>query len=230
MNFLEICKKVASDSGTISGVAPTTVVGQTGRLLKIVSYTNDAWQDIQNARNAWKWMQAEFLKPTIANTARYTATAWSITSFADWIIDKPPVFPTSLYLTATGVTDEGPIRFAAWDVWKSMYGRGYHAPGRPSQYSVSPALEFCLGPTPSDVFSVRGEYRTGNSVLALNADTPEMPVRFHELIVRRANELLAGHDEAATAFANSKVQKEHLWWALERDQLPVPTIGSAPLA
>lgn len=232
MNYLQICQKTARDSGTISGTAPSSVTSQSGRLLKVVNFVNDAWQDIQNARNAWLWLRAEFSKDTIAGTARYTATAWGLARFADWIVDHRVSgrYPTSIYLKATGVADEGAISLIGWDDWKAKYGRGSQTNGRPTQYAVSPAMELCLGSVPDAVYVVNGEYRKGNQTLSANADTPEMPDRFHELIVRRALELLAGHDERPIAFADSKVKASEMYFALERDQLPGIAAGREPLA
>lgn len=43
MDYLTLCQKVARESGVVAGVQPATVTSQTGRLLKIVSWVNDAW-------------------------------------------------------------------------------------------------------------------------------------------------------------------------------------------
>lgn len=232
MNFLELAQKVASKSGTISGIAPTTVVGQTGRLGKIVAIVNDAWQQIQNHRNAWKWMRAEFSgKETIADTARYTASAWALTRFRAWIIDDAKGYqPVSLYLQSAGVATEAPIRFIPWEQWRAQYGRGSHDANQPGEYTVSPANELCLGPTPNAVYIVAGEYRKSNQTLSANDDIPEMPADFHDLIWQYALEILAGDDEAPTAFANARTARGPMVYALERDQLPEVVIGCGPLA
>lgn len=239
MNYLQLCQKVARESGTISGTAPSAVTNQTGRLLKIVNYVNDAWLAIQNHRNAWQWMRAEFSdKVTIAGTARYTATGWDLTRFRAWVIDNPATGyqPLSLYKQSEGVSSEGPINFISWQLWRGRYGRGSPATdstyrNQPSEYSVSPALELCLGPIPDAVYVVRGEYRKSAQTLSANDDTPEMPADFHDLIVQYALELLAGHDEAPAAFANSKAAKSVIYANLEREQLPpIDAWAGGPLA
>lgn len=232
MTYLEIVQKMARESGVISGALPTTVVSQTGDLLKLVKFADDAWQAIQNHRNAWKWLRTEFAKPTIVGTARYTATAWSLDRFADWRVDNPATgeYPTSIYVTATGVSDENEIVFIPWELWKSRYARGTQTNNRPNEYSISPAMEFCLGPIPDLVYTVNGEYRKGNQSLSANTDTPEMPARFHDVIVQYGLELFQGHDEAPLAYANAKSRHLMLAHNLERDQLPIPQIGNLPLA
>jgi len=49
MNYLQLCQDTVRESGTISGDAtPSTVTGQSGRLLKVVTWVAKAWQQIQN--------------------------------------------------------------------------------------------------------------------------------------------------------------------------------------
>lgn len=227
MNFLALVQKTGRDSGTVTGSNPASVASQTGWNLQIVNAVLDAWNNIQNEQAAWRWLEGEFEEVTIANTKRYTATGWDITRFSEWIIRPRAV---TMYLTATGVSDEGELGYISWDRWKQLYDRGTQTADRPIHYSISPANEFCLGPVPSAVYTVRGPYRKGNQTLSVNADTPEMPERFHELIVCDALELLAGHDEAPTAVAVAAHKQGPLRSALMRDQLPRIEVGAAPIA
>lgn len=225
--FLQLCQDVARESGTISGTLPTTVVGQTGRLAKIVTWTSTAWKDIQNHRNAWLWMRKEFSGVTIAETARYTPSAWDIDDLANWIVDADA---TSLYLQSSGVSDEGPIRYIPWPAWKARYGRGAQIPNRPTEYTVTPSGEFALGSIPDAAYVVNGEYVMAPQILKNNADVPELPVRFHDIITYKALMLLAGHDEAPTTYADAMSNFNRLMTDLERDQLPQWSMGGGPLA
>lgn len=230
MDYLGICQKVARESGTISGAAPTSVLAQTGRLLKVVAFVNDAWQQIQNQRAQWRWMQGEFSVAATIGTARYTATVWAITSFGEWITDTPEYSPVTLYDPAIGVADEGPLRAITYDQWASLYNRGAQENNRPIRYAISPANEFCLGPIPDKGYVVKGRYRKTNQVLAANTDIPNMPVRFHDLIVYRALQLLGGHDVAPGELSDAVSKALPLMQQLERDQLPTMRMAGGPLA
>jgi hypothetical protein len=232
MNFLALCQMVARESGTISGTLPTSVVNQTGRLAKIVGWTASAWQKIQTDRNAWLWMRQEFTGDTIAGTTRYTPAAWNIDDLARWIIDQVDAgeYPVSLYLTATGVADEGVITYLPWPEWKARYGRGAQDANRPTHYTVTPANELALGPVPNDVYTVRGEYMQLPQTLSANDDVPNLPAQYHEAIAYRALMLLAGHDEAPTTYAEAKSNYDRLMAEVERDFLPQWSIGGGPLA
>lgn len=227
MDFLQIAQMVARESGTVSGNLPSSVANQTGRLLKIVNWTVTAWREIQNARNAWKWMQEDFQNNLVAGTQRYTAASFSISRLAEWITHDDTV---TLYKTSLGPVDERELRFLPWEDFKRMYTRGVQQQNRPLHYSISPAGEFCVGPIPDDAYVVKGEYRKSPQTLVNNGDVPEMPERFHELIAWCALLLLAEHDEANLHIATAMRRKRELMDDLERDQLPQLHIGSGPLA
>jgi hypothetical protein len=227
--FLQLCQSVARDSGTVSGTQPTTVTGQTGRLGKIVQFTVQAWTSIQNARGSWLWMRDEFPATalTVAGTARYTGASWNITDLGEWITEK---HGATIYAQAIGVADECEIAFVDWLTWRRFYDRGAQTNNRPTCYTISPAGEFCLGPAPDAVYVVGGEYRQTAQILAANADTPNLPSRFHDIIKWRALMLLAEFDEAPTAMATAGSNYTRMLGDLERDQLPRITIGGGPLA
>lgn len=237
MNYLQLCQKVARESGTVSGVAPSTVVSQTGRLLKIVNWTDDAWKWVQNEHAAWRWMRKEFSKETTSGTKRYPPAAWSLNDFGHWLTDEiclrgvsRDYYPVSLYLTATGVADEGPIRQIDYSLWRHRYGRGSQTNQRPVSYAISPLNEFCPGPTPDATYTINGEYYRDAQSMSGNTDTPELPTRFHDVIVWRALELLAEFDEAPLAIGAARNKRNIVMSELERDQLETVEIGCGPLA
>lgn len=229
MNFLQLCQRVASDSGTVSGDAkPAAVAGQTGRLGKIVRWTNDAWRDIQNARNGWLWMQEEFENDVLlSGVSTYNAAAMGISArFADWMIEQSDPLKSgfSAYLTATGKDDETPLKFVTWRDFRFVRARGAAAtnPGKPSEFTVMPDLSLRFYPVPDAAYTVSGLYRKSVQELTADADIPEMPERFHSLIVTGALIAYLGTDDEATvqlplwAGLRSNPQR----FALERDQLP----------
>ena len=231
--FLDLCRKMARDSGTISGIQPVSTVGQTGRLLKVVEWVREAWVRIQNDRENWRWMRTEFAADTIPGVAAYSPAAWNIPNLSAWMQDQTAIgyLPTTLYRAADGVADEGEILFVPYERWRARDGRGSQAQNRPTEYSIGPAGEFLLGAIPDDTYTVRGEYYRAPQVFALDADTPVgLPLRFHEIISWRALMLLAEHDEAPAGLATATMNYMDLLRQLERDQLPKPTIGGGPLA
>jgi hypothetical protein len=58
MNFLELCQRVASESG-LSASGPASVVGQNGIHLKVVRWVQRAYNEIQTARPDWNFLFSE---------------------------------------------------------------------------------------------------------------------------------------------------------------------------
>jgi hypothetical protein len=227
-SFLELCQGVARESGTIPGTQPSSVTGQSGRLLKVVHWTAQAWLMIQNHNASWRWMRKEFAKETSIGLGRYTAQAWNIADFAEWSIEKNAV---TLYKQSTGVSDEGQIGYLGYADWKRLYERGGQTNDRPTHWTISPGNEFCLGPKPDAIYMVNGPYRKTPQILAANDDVPECPSRFHDIIKWRGVLLLAEHDEAPPLVI-AAAQRNYLSFlsGLERDQLPQIAVGAEPLA
>ena len=229
---LELAQDLARESGTMSGVVPTAFTGQTGRTLKCVQWTVEAWRRIQNKRDGWFWMEAEFTAPTVSGTAKYdpvTATGWELTRWAMPRHDDSVMRPLSIYLTATGVSDEGEMREIGFREWFRKYGRGSQDNARPSEWAWSPNNQICLGPTPDAVYTVHGLYRKTPQVFADGTETPEMPARFHQAIVWQAAALLQEHDEADWRFVRAHEQLTQIMDDLDRDQLPTMVWGGTPL-
>lgn len=231
--FLLQAQKAARDSGVVSGLnQPLTTANQTGLLGKIVYWTQDAWRQIQNTENAWRWMRGEFTGATIANTPRYTNASWNITNWAEWIGTREDLrdFPYSIYNPVLGLSDETALRQLDFEEWRQTFNRGTQYPQKPSVYAISPAGEFCLGPTPDAIYTVVGPYRQTVQELVNDGDIPAMPARFHDLISYRARLLLAEHDEAGFALETASGEDARLMADLRRDQLPVVVERGSSLA
>ena len=231
-SYLQLCQDVARESGTVSGTNPTAVASQTGRLLKIVEWTAQAYVLIQNLHADWRWMQKTFSGTTSDGAGQYTPASWSIDDHRDWLRDDRVTGyqPHTIYLTATGVSGEGTLREISWQQWRTSYGRGSQTNNYPSEYAISPAGEFSLGPIPDDDYTVSGEYRQAAVVLAADADTPAMPAAFHDIIVWQAIMLLAEFDEAVEQRAAAILKRNALLEDLQRDQLPTVSLGGGPIA
>lgn len=237
--FLELAQQVASESGTMSGTVPNAVTGQTGRLAKIVRWTNQAYRSIQNAHAQWRWLQGRFSGPTVAGQQGYAGTdftdvdsAATITRFAEWVYtgdEREDRF--SLYDPSIGAADETILRFLTWDDFYALRMRGAVSTeqDRPGFFTIAPTNKLLLSKLPDKVYTVRGQYRKSPQELAADGDIPEMPTRFHDLIVDVALEYLGTSDEAVVQIPLWRLRKFQKFSELERDQLPTIRLAG-PLA
>lgn len=234
MNFLALCKATAAQCGTIAGVpALSTVAGASGRVAKLVSAVSDAWIDIQNERTDWLWMGRRFLGTLTISQLEYLPAELdvSLTRVGRWAKDTIGRKTFSIYDNAIGASDEGKITYIPYEQWVDIYDFGTHDAGRPIYWSITPLGKVAFGPSPDKAYKARGEYRLKPQVLALDADTPEMPDEFHRVIVWEAIRLLARNDEAFDAINAAGVEYGRLRNALVNQQTPeISMFGGGPLA
>lgn len=229
MNFLEICRKVANQSGTIAGLPSfTTTAGATGRVSQLVEWVQDAWIDIQNERADWLFMRNDFLAPLTVGKRVYTPVELGITDFGRFIVDGDSR-TMSLFDPEIGEKDEHEIRQVSWFIHREQYGRGFHDANRPSEWTTTPKGELAVGPKPDKAYMLRGEYRRAPQKLKLDADVPIMPEQFHGLIVGEAIRLMARSDENFAQIGERSDNYVRLRRPLVRDQTPEISWGTESL-
>lgn len=233
--FLQLVQDLARESGTLAPSSITTVVSPTNpRLDKLVGWVRKAYTNLQNQHKEWAWLRAETLQTLTASTARYLGPGASpnfgLTRWGSWLEDGDDLLTVSIYDNSIGTEDEGPIRQIDYALWYAKYGRGDHDENRPIEWAISPAQELCLGPTPDAAYKIRFPYIKTPQSLAADADTPEMPSRFHDLVVWEAMRLLQTHDGNFNAKQFYMPEMLEMRSHLEREQLPEIRIGGGPIA
>lgn len=229
--FLSLCADVASNSGA-AGRAPVSVVGQDGRTAKVVNWVRDAWIEVQNMRDDWTFLQGEWSGTLTPGTAVYTDDSFNIERWAKWKGDTRESRPTTIYDPAIGVSEERPLRQIPYDTWRRMYAVGLHDHTRPVHYAFAPNGSICFGPTPDKFYEVRGEYGKAPQVLAKNDDVPDLPARFHRVIVWLAISYMHSHDESPQLMQMTRqLHATPILNQMRRDLLPEVTVDFAsPLA
>lgn len=227
---LELCVDLRQEA-TDSGTGPSAVTGQSGELARFVNWIKNAWVDIQNSREDWIWMRKSFTVQTVASDGEYaytdctdTVTGTAIARWARWYKHE-----FKCYLTSTGVSGEVPLIWLNWDTFRRIYRYGTQNNGQPIHVSQDPTGKFCLGPKPDAIYTVSGDYHIGPQVMTADGDEPEMPSRFHRLIVYEALSRYGGHRAAPEAIMRANAEGGVLRSSLELDQLPDMESG-APLA
>lgn len=221
--YLQLCQDTARDSGTVTGTKPVSVLNQTGRELKVVNFVREAWVQIQNERNDWRWMRKEFSGALIAEAPAYTYASFSITDFGSWVEEKDLI----INLPAIGRADDSKVAWLPFEDWKAQYDFGGQTSNRPQHWTVRPydgAL--LLGPTPAVIYNIRGPYRRATQEMTADADTPDMPAQFHNGVKWKALVLLNSGDEAALPVAYCQDQLTIYTDKLEKAQLDGIDVGA----
>ena len=223
--FLQLCRDAVQESGTIQGeTRPVAVTGQSGRLADFVRWVRDAWIDIQNQRQDWLWMFGEFEAGINSPDSRYDAEAdFGLDRWAAWRThDNDGNSAISLFKTSVGASEEGRLIWREWDDFYQtcLFGANRTRTGRPTHFSVDPSGQLAFWPTPDAAYTVRGLYRKSPQELQANGDLPEMPPRFHKLIVYGALLIGSRYDEALNQYPLWLIEYRKRMSELERDQLP----------
>lgn len=226
MTYLELFQRLHQESG-IAGSTPTTIVGQTGKLAKLVNWVLSAYEDIQNLHpQGWKFLQDDFSFSTTATEQNYTPADAGITAgLSEW---KTDTGSTRIY---SATTDEVELVYHEWDIFRLAYKTGSNrdASGRPSVYSIKYDNSLELWQIPDDVFTVNGEYFMIAQTMDEDADEPLIPSQFQMIIVWRALMFYAADVGADELYAHGRNEYKRLLASLERNQLPRIGYGK-PLA
>lgn len=232
MNFLKIVQALHRES-TDSGTGPETVVSQTGEYARKVAWCADGYTQLQQEMDNWLWLRKSFYVDTVAGDGAYaytdctdTVTAMAIARFARWYQGR---YDWKCYLSSTGVSGEYFLQWLEWEDFRYLYRRGTQTDGQPVHVSSDPTMAFVLGPKPNAVYRVNGDYQKGPQVLALDADEPEMPSRFHALVWLEGLSRYGGNRVAPEAMLRAVEEGGRLRAALELNQLPRFRMGP-PLA
>lgn len=224
MDFLELCQK-AAELGRTVGRAPTAVTGQTGRQAMLVASVAEAWRLVQMAKHNWLFMKGQWTGALTIGQMTYvagdgTGGTWNIPRFGEWIGDYRQHRPTTLYDPATGQADEGAIAQISWERWRRSYDIGVHDALRPHEYCLAPDSSFRVGPKPDKAYVARGEYRKAPQILADDDDVPDVPERFHMIIVYRALMLMAEGDVRVNGVMIARGKFAEMNGQMVRDLLP----------
>lgn len=213
--FLTLCQDLRREAG-ISGSGPTSVVSQSGENARIVNWVNAAWRDIQRKHQEWLWMRAEYSFATTPDDYDYSAAEAGIASrFRRWELNAARVYQTSL-----GVSDQVPLIYMPYEYFRDIYLTGTQTAGRPVCFTVGPGLKLLIGPKPNASYTISGEYYRGVQTLAVDADIPELPEDFHDMIWQGALIKYAFYESAPEVLGSAKGAYRQLMFQLEQNQLP----------
>jgi hypothetical protein len=192
----------------LGGSGPSATTGQTGEMLQVVNWVDDAWQRIQSSRN-WDWL---WEASTVTILATTNTTAGSI--------------PASRYIK-DGCTDSNGVEYAyvPWLQFRREYPTALIAAGAPSVWTIRPDKAFTVNakPTTNKTFNVE-RYKNPTAMTA-DGDTPALPTEHHMLIVWRAVMLYAGHDEANVLYNHAQAEYRKVLSAMGATDSPAVAWG-----
>ena len=216
--FLELSKKLRQYAG-LSGTGPAAVTGQSGMDLKLVDWINSAWYEIQSLHPTWRWMwKNDGLITCVPGQRTYDfgALGFSVN------------FPDRESLRRRVAGDPGTEMWLQWyeyPQFRETFLFGPTRSGIPLAATVDPSGILQLDPVPNAAYEVRFDYHKSPTLLVNSSDEPDLPAKFHDIILYRALMMYAAHDGAPDVFNDAKANYEMWERRLESEQLVAPVQG-----
>jgi len=221
VNFLALVQRLHSETGR-STAAPTTVVAQTGQSLRLVNAVADAWTELQSERD-WRWMRGRTDAALTIGQQTYAGTDLGVaTRFGRWR-KEDSTYSVCLYISGSPNTL---WQATQWDLdtFRQLYIYRTMGQSTPIAWAIDESNNILFGPAPAAAYKVRADYWKEPSTLAADADTPDMPDRFHMLLVWRALQDIAKYDAAAELLAKAEKNAGDMHDKLLFDQARLPTL------
>lgn len=205
-----------------------TAAGDDARLF---AWVNSAWRDIQLMHESWLWRRGAALGQvsSMGTVHNLAAPGFALSDFASWKPESREYKP-SAWRVSDGQQVEVGLKFLPWDEFRTRFVAGVHSSGGLQFWTVAPDGEMWVAPTPDSAHMVRADYIKDVQELLLDADVPQMPSRFHSLIMWKALIEYGGYDAASEVFQRADRNYAMGMPALLQSQLPMRWISARPLA
>lgn len=219
MNFLQLVNRTIQECA-VSGGPITTVEDQTGEFLRIVDWVNQSWLELQLERPNWDFMRSSQLLgggvsfATVAGQPEYQLGTGAGTvgvladDFASWV---PRSFRDQT--TTSGVQDQIPLAWIGYDAWRDGYSMGAQqtVETRPVAIAVGPNNSICVGPWPTSVYTLTGDYYRAPAQMTTNASVPTgLPVQYHMGIVYQAMVFYGEYEEDGALIARAEKRNRRI--------------------
>jgi len=205
----------------IPGTGPTTVIGQTGELARVVDWILTAYEYVQNLHTTWYFLQTDFSFSTVASTQNYTKTTLSLDNLGAWKTDDVRVY--------SAVADETYLIYFPWSDFRFnyLYGSNRTLEGRPTVFTIKPDDSISLWPIPDAVYTVNGEYFKTAQTMTLDASEPLIPTAYQMIITWKALMLYGAYSGDNLAYHHGQNEYQSILKKLELNQLPKMSWGQS---
>lgn len=199
--FLELVQELHDDVGA-AGVAPSSVVSQTGEARRLVRYIRRAEGYIVKLWTRWRFMRGTYSQTTTASSGTLSKPSdckqWDLETF---MLDNEPI-EAVYYYTVRGEYYDTSVE------------------DQPSRIIIMPNGDLRLDPVPdASTYTITADYYKTHTPMTANGDTSPIPAEFHDVIRARAKILYANFEDAPEIKAQGIEILDEMLPRLEDDQL-----------
>lgn len=222
MDFLALAQRLRQEC-RVSGSGPVAVTGQNAEMTRILTWTAEAWLEIQRSNDYWRFMRASAQCATVNAQPTYSPTAdFGLTDFGRWALNYDNGDTFRNYDTAAGTGSEVPMWPMSYDQWRDTYqfGATRTTYSRPVKLAVAPDNSLACGPVPSAGYTLLGDYYRQPVQLTLATDIPAMPEQFHMAIVYLGMQYYGASEAAPEIYDAGLIRYEKIFRQLTKHQAP----------
>lgn len=229
MTQLQLVQQLWRESA-YEGDPPSTVAGSARRQKDVVRWINDAWKEIQEEYENWLWMRHTVSYTTSVSEVLLSMLGVDVdthpkTGWARWKIDYRIGRESGFLIQDPNVSDPdsttGPLYYVPWLDYRNIYYKRPLQSGRPSRFTITEGGNIQLLSSPDKQYKLFADYYhqpwifTGDGT-----EYPDLPDRFHEMIVWKALMAYANAEDANERFQYATGKYNNYMYALRRDYLP----------
>lgn len=223
MNFLSLSQRLIQEAG-VSGTLSTTA-NATGEFLRITSWINSAWNDLQTRHDDWWWLRSSVLVGGGASYVPAAGIAYTplgtgpgTVGVTEAVLGKWAINSFRCNTTTVTFLDETYLDPIEFDEWRDsyMYGANRSVQTRPVAIAIGPNKQLCVGPPSNGLYTVTGDYFRAPTQMTADTDTPTgLPAQFHMAIVYNAMMMYAGYEAASEVYQRGEAGYKRMMAELE---------------
>ena len=213
MTYLELVRRLARGVGA-SGTIQSLQAAE-GEAKRLADWVNQAWLEIQLARDTWSWRLNEFEVSVPAGTS--VVNTATVTDFY-----KP--LNGFIYGKFSNTSTWLPLQFVDFQTWQSYVRSRQASHGQPTNYTQRFDRNIELYPIPNQNYAVRGLYVRKPQRLVNDFDEPILPEEYHQLIVYQAMMLYAQYEAAPEIFQAGVQGYNRLYNRMVNSETPVVSL------
>jgi|SRR3989339_828167 len=216
MNFLQICQKVQEKSGIQTKIGSVSTPGLGTIETDIIQSVVTAWSDIQTMREDWKFMRSEVdLTLTTATTTHTVSSIFSDEDvFASWKEDR------FLYLFTV-------LQYIPYDRFILI---DFTTTSEPKTFTINPSNNDLIFNPVDTSYDITLQYYINIQTLADNTDIPNLPSRFHHLLVYAALLDVTASIGDLISYQRYSLKYSMMVSQLMRSELPGKSVRIQPIA
>lgn len=205
--FLQHMQAFVEKSG-IAESGPTTVVGQTGEMLRMINFWNDAHIEILNKYQDWNFMRSTHSANTAAGTRDYNPP----NDWKTWDADTIKLGDEWLE----------PYEYNTVKSWYTLSTSN----GVSGVVIIMPNGDLRLDPPPDAIYTLTADYWVIGTRLSTDAAESPIPEPYENVVMWKALMMFAADEHDQMLFQTASIRYEEMMRQLENAELPGKNFGA----